>query len=125
MRAIQNRHSSQGITQVSLFVLARTLVCLFFEEDLTVKTLKQERTLVIGWKAVGDAVGRTADYLIQAHAKGRLPVPPIKVGAQVAYSADMVDALRAALESRDKIHQRKLKQTGRATPASRGGALHD
>ena len=53
--------------------------------------------LVVGWRAIGSAVGKPARYLVQAHCEGRLPFAPMKIGAQVAMSADMIKLAREAL----------------------------
>ena len=42
-------------------------------------------------------MGKPARYLIQAHSKGRLPFAPMKIGAQVAMSIDMIELAREAL----------------------------
>lgn len=63
---------------------------------------------VIGWKAVAAKVGRTAHYLAQANAQGRLPIEPLRLGAQVAYTREMVESLRLALEARAAAHQRRV-----------------
>lgn len=62
---------------------------------------------LIGWKAVGAVVGRTAHYLAQANAQGRLPVEPLRLGAQVAYTPEMAETLRVALEARAATHLRR------------------
>ena len=69
----------------------------------------------IGWKAVGIVVGRTAHYLTQAHSQGRLPVEPLRIGSQVAYTHDMAEALRVALEARATAHRRAVRTNNAAT----------
>ena len=81
-----------------MFVLERSKL-----ETLTI----EQDALLVGWKAVGGAVGRTAHYLTQAHAQGRLPVEPMRIGAQVAYTRDMAEALRTSLEKRAASHARR------------------
>ena len=82
--------------------------CLFALERSKVETLNiGEGVLLIGWKAVGGAVGRSAHYLTQAHAQGRLSVEPMRIGAQVAYTHDMAEDLRTSLEARATSHTRR------------------
>ena len=61
------------------------------------KALEVNDAWVVGWKAVAREVGQTADYLTQANARGRLPVTPFRVGAQIAFTREMVAALRTEL----------------------------
>ena len=75
------------------------------------RSIEEVPDLVVGWKAVGGQVGRTAHYLIQAHAQGRLSVEPMRIGAQVAYTRDMLKALRSALETRAAGHRSRTSST--------------
>ena len=80
------------------------------------RTMNTENgALHIGWKAVGIVVGRTSHYLTQTHARGLLPVEPLRFGAQVAYTPDMAEALRVALEARATAHRRAVRPDNAAT----------
>lgn len=57
-------------------------------------------TLVIGWTAIGKACNRHPVTLRQKHSDGRLSVTPLRVGAQVAFTPEMVQKL---------IHDHKAK----------------
>jgi hypothetical protein len=52
--------------------------------------------LVVGWRAIGEALGRPSQSLAQAHSHGRLPVVPLKIGATVAMTPQMLDAMRSS-----------------------------
>ena len=56
--------------------------------------------LIVGWREIGAQVGRPAQSLAQAWSQGRLPVAPIKIGATVAMTRAMVEALREAMDAR-------------------------
>lgn len=53
--------------------------------------------LVVGWRAIGAAVGRPAQSLAQASSFGKLPVEPIKLGRSVVMTASMITELRQSL----------------------------
>lgn len=55
--------------------------------------------LVVGWRAIGAAVGRPAQSLAQASSFGKLPVEPIKLGRSVVMTASMITELRESLNT--------------------------
>lgn len=71
----------------------------------------ETKGLVIGWRGISVAVGRSAQYLAQAFSNGRLPVVPIKIGTTVAMTAEMIDELRAALTTRSSREQGNQGET--------------
>ena len=60
-----------------------------------------ERTpgLIVGWRAIGAAVGRPAQSLAQASSFGKLPVEPIKLGKSVVMTNSMIAELRESLNT--------------------------
>lgn len=52
------------------------------------------KELVIGWRAIGAAVGRPAGSLATQASMGSLPVQPIKIGNQVAMTQEQIEILK-------------------------------
>lgn len=62
----------------------------------------QTADLVIGWRAISEALGRPVQTLANACSQGRLPVQPMKLGTTVAMTPQMIEVLRSAAPMRAK-----------------------
>lgn len=50
--------------------------------------------LVVGWKSIAQASGRSPHTLIKQQQLGTLPVVPAKIGHQVAMTPSQIEVLR-------------------------------
>lgn len=53
-----------------------------------------KQSLVIGWRAIGQASGRNAATLAHQHSLGVLPITPTRVGTRVAMTPEQIESLR-------------------------------
>lgn len=90
--------------------------------DKAAETLEgQNGTLIVGWRAIGDALGRNGQSLAVRASYGTLPLMPGRHGRQPAYTQEQIEQLRAMLDCGSPGRPEKVNNDNEGGAPGKGG----